>query len=173
MKNYRDDFKIKFDKEPEFIVDKEKKFVKCYLNGLVLTPTGKEGQILENFRIFSKGYAKCSDKDKFNPEIGKKIALARAESRLYWKVKTIVKRAKIDAIKFLRGANKFIDKSLYVNEHTDFYTKNYPFPFENEEISNVNCTKQKNYDKEKCQENNGCCEKKNDNGIIKIQINRD
>lgn len=129
MKNYRDDFKVRFTKEPQYIVDEANKTVKCYLTCDVIVPTALSGgQLMENFRTYSKGYAKCDDKDKFNPEIGKKIALARAESKIYWRVRTEVKKALRDAKQFIKAGNKFICKTHRVIDHNQDYIKKFVEP---------------------------------------------
>lgn len=124
MKNYRDDFKVRFTKEPQYTIDEVNKNVKCYLTCDVIVPTSLSGgQLMYNFRTFAKGYAKCDDNDKFNPEIGKRIALARAESKLYWKVRTEVKLAIRDAKQFIKAGKKFICKTHRVIDHNQNYIK--------------------------------------------------
>lgn len=196
MKNYRDDFKIKFTKEPNFIVDEKNKTVKCYLEGVVITPTGLSGnRFMENFRMFAKGYAKCDDKDNFDPQVGKRIALARAESRLYWKVRTEVKRAKRDAEMLIQGAEKFIAKAERVNLHNEYYVKHVVQPVRkstseilsdkaksqsrdekgrftactNTERSCEKKSEKTNYNK---QFNNKPCKDNSGSAVIKIRINR-
>lgn len=129
MKNYRDDFKVRFTKEPQYTIDEVNKTVKCYLTCDVIVPTSLSGgQLMYNFRTFAKGYAKCDDNDKFNPEIGKRIALARAESKLYWKVRTEVKLAIRDAKQFIKAGEKFICKTHRVMKHNEKYIENYVKP---------------------------------------------
>lgn len=135
MKNYRDDFKVRFTNKPQYTIDEENKTVKCYLTCDVIVPTGISGnQFMYNFRTFAKGYAKCDDKDAFNPEIGKKIALARAESKIYWKVRTEVKNAVRDAKQFVKAGNKFILKACRVVDHNNDYISNYVNPSREFEI---------------------------------------
>lgn len=181
---YRDDFKVKFTKKPDFTIDKENKTVKCYLSCDVMVPTGISGnQFMMNFRTFSKGYAKCDNKDTFNPEIGKKIALARAESKLYWKVRTAVKEARRDAKVFIGSADRFISKALRVIGHNEDYINKYCIskPEKNLKLSE----KAKNQSRDElgrftaCTQNNNTCEKQqnksctcNQNNEIKITINR-
>lgn len=129
MKNYRDDFKVRFTKKPQYTIDEETKTVKCYLTCDVIVPTGLSGnQFMYNFRTFAKGYAKCDDKDRFNPEIGKKIALARAESKIYWKVRTEVKAALRDAKQFIKAGNKFVCKAHRVIDHNQDYIEKFVEP---------------------------------------------
>ena len=129
MKNYRDDFKVRFTKKPQYTIDEAKKTVKCYLTCDVIVPTGISGnQFMYNFRTFAKGYAKCDDKDRFNPEIGKKIALARAESKLYAKVRTDVKTAVRDAQQFVKSGRKFVEKANRVIGHNEFYIEKFVKP---------------------------------------------
>ena len=64
MKKYRDEFKLRFTKKPEFTVDTENKTVKCYITCTVYVPTSLSGILyMENFQTFAKGYAKCDEKD--------------------------------------------------------------------------------------------------------------
>lgn len=196
---YRDDFKIRFTRKPEFTVDEKNKTVKCYLTGDVIVPVNLSGKgFMENFRTFAKGYAKCDDKDKFDPEVGKRIALARAESRLYWKVRTEVKQAINDAKKFIIGGEKFVAKAYRVIGHNNMYIQQYchvkkkstseilsekaKSQSRDEKGRFTACTKTENC----CQSNNnnnkakcGCDNKRCDNrpckdstGVIRIVINR-
>ena len=196
MKKYRDDFKIRFTRKPEFTIDANEKTVKCYLTGDVIVPTGLSGILfMENFRTFAKGYAKCDEKDEFDPEVGKRIALARAESRLYWKARTEVNAAIKDAEKMIRGGKKFVSKAYRVMAHNEMYLGQYCPPKKkstskllsdkakaqtrDEKGRFTACTKtettcqnnnkatKQGYDK-KCFENN----KKSNTGEIKIRINR-
>jgi len=195
MKNYRDDFKVKFTKKPQYTIDEENKTVKCYLTCDVIVPTGISGnQFMYNFRTFAKGYAKCDNKDRFNPEIGKKIALARAESKIYWKVRTEVKNAVRDAKQFVLAGGKFISKAHRVIDHNNDYISNYTNPSKEFEIDvdedlirKVFSAKAKSQPRDEqgrftaCTENrcsshkNNCDNKnqqKNSTGSIKITINR-
>lgn len=193
---YRDDFKIRFTRKPEFTVDEKNKTVKCYLTGDVIVPNGLTGNhFMENFRTFAKGYAKCDEKDTFNPEIGKKIALARAESKLYWKVRTEVKAAIRDAKKFIEGGEKFVSKAYRVIGHNEVYVSKY-CPSKKKTTSQIlsekaksqtrdekgrftactntenSCQSNKNKEKqgyEKCAINKPC---KDNSGVINIKINR-
>ena len=196
MKKYRDDFKIRFTRKPEFTIDAKEKTVKCYLTGDVIVPTGLSGILfMENFRTFAKGYAKCDEKDKFDPEVGKRIALARAESRLYWKARTEVNAAIKDAERIIKGGKKFVSKAYRVIAHNEMYLGQYCPPKKkntskflsdkakaqtrDEKGRFTACTKtettcqnnnkatKQGYDK-KCFDNN----KKSNTGEIKIIINR-
>lgn len=70
MKNYRDDFKVRFTKKPQYTIDEAKKTVKCYLTCDVIVPTGISGnQFMYNFRTFAKGYAKCDDNNDYRKEL--------------------------------------------------------------------------------------------------------
>ena len=143
----------------------------------------------------TKGYAKCDEKDEFDPEVGKRIALARAESRLYWKARTEVNAAIKDAEKMIRGGKKFVSKAYRVMAHNEMYLGQYCPPKKkstskllsdkakaqtrDEKGRFTACTKtettcqnnnkatKQGYDK-KCFENN----KKSNTGEIKIRINR-
>ena len=71
--------------------------------------------------FYAKGIAKVSPDDKFNLEIGKKIALARAESELY----TLAKKQVVEANKRLEMTIKegkaFCEKAIGVRKHNKEY----------------------------------------------------
>lgn len=120
--NYRDEFKVSFVKQPAYYVDEKKKSVKCYLTCDIKTPNALYGnQIMNNTRISATGYAKCGSQDEFNVHTGKKIALARAEEKIYLKAKHMAKQAKKDAEVFIKAADKFEQKCYRVCAHNEDY----------------------------------------------------
>lgn len=126
MKNYRNAFKITYVREPYYHIDAARKSVKCYLTCDLKTPDALYGsKPLENVRFFTTGYAKCDDKDAFNVETGKKIALARAESKVYLKAKHMVKDAVKDCLTFLDAAEKFENKCYRICAHNEDYVDQY------------------------------------------------
>lgn len=195
---FRDDFKLRFTKKPEFTVDTKNKTVKCYITCTVYVPTSLSSILyMENFQTFAKGYAKCDGKDKFDPEVGKRIALARAESKIYWKVRTEVNKVIENAKRFIEGGQKFVTKAYRVIGHNQMYIDKY-CASEKKTTSEIlsekaksqtrdekgrftACTKtedsckmndnnkeKQGYDK-KCYNNNKC---KDNTGVIRITINR-
>jgi hypothetical protein len=126
--NYRDEFKVSFVNKPNYYIDTDKRTVKCYLTCDIKTPNALYGnQVLYNTRISASGYAKCDGKDLFDPEVGKKIALARAEEKIYFKALHMAKKAKKDAEVFINAFDKFEDKCYRVCAHNEDYIDQYCF----------------------------------------------
>ena len=121
---YRENFKLAYENKPNYQVDEKKKSVKCHLTCKIIAPDSLHAnKIMDNVIITANGYAKCDNKDVFNPETGKKIALARAESLAYHKAAVLIRQCAFDAEKFLDAAMDFEDKSDFVQEHNDCYIK--------------------------------------------------
>ena len=120
--NYRDTFKLSFYKEPSYYVDYKNKSVKCYLTCIVKTPDFQYGnKILENTRISANGYSKCDGHDVFDEYTGKKIALARAEQKVYIKALHMINAAMNDVQKFADAYSKFGKKCWDVCAHNEGY----------------------------------------------------
>lgn len=126
MKRKETKIKMSFEGvEPIFYVNKSKKTVACKIRGnayeTMIDPWFGE---LSTPSFESVGIAYCSDNDKFDEERGKRIALAKAENKLYCKcVDFYTKKinefsesiAKMDEFKI--RANKFC-------RHNDEYIEN-------------------------------------------------
>ena len=142
---YRENFKLAYQNKPSYQIDEENKSVKCHLTVKVITPDSLfANKIMDTTVITANGYAKCDDMDKFNHEVGKRIALARAESLAYHKAEVIIRNCAYDALKFIVASDKFEDKSNFVQVHNKQYiAKNFgPCPQIKKDVK--------------------CCEKKND-----------
>lgn len=81
--------KVQFN-ETKFVVNEEKKTVTCVINAQVTTTSGQDEVVYCEFSgnsltkpYLSIGVAKCSDDDKFNEELGKRIAESRAKAKVY------------------------------------------------------------------------------------------
>lgn len=102
MKKFdRSDIKLSFIKsETVFFVDEKKGVVVCVLTSELKTPFSLSSPVcLPPLRIINgKGVAKCHDVDVFNEEIGKRIALAKAENNCY-----------VEAMRILREDCRYID----------------------------------------------------------------
>lgn len=134
----RRDFKLKFGNETtKFFVNEEKRTVTCVLEGL-LTPMIDDNTFLclpsEIFK--GVGVAKCDDKDVFDENRGKRIALARAENNAY-----------IDAMNYLTD---YYDKlSVMLKAITAFGDKAYRCCAHNEDyIDSLSFENHPNYRKE-------------------------
>ena len=74
--------------EPQYFVDEKKKRVTCVLSARLNTPVPVDYPGVETPMITPQLYkvsarANCSDKDVFNAERGMRIALAKAEMKVY------------------------------------------------------------------------------------------
>ena len=114
--NYsRDDFKLSFDKDQaRFFVNKEKGVVACTVNAHLKSPFDFNSCVDIPWKnITGVGVAKCHGDDKFDPERGKRIALAKAENKAY-----------LNAIKFL---DKYNDHCLHNEDYiVSVSDKNHP-----------------------------------------------
>lgn len=143
---YRENFKLTYVGQPSYQIDAEKKSVKCHLTVKIITPDSLfANKLMDTTVITANGYAKCDNTDKFNPEIGKRISLARAESLAYHKAQVLIRQCVNDAFNFIDAAEKFEDKSEFVQVHNKGYIQKSFGP------------------KPTIKKMAKCCEKKNDN----------
>lgn len=126
MKNYnRNDFKLSFFKEDtEFYVNEKKKTVACTIVGLLNTPCEFHFRddvpfVIESERFTATGVAKCSDDDVFDVERGKRIALAKAENKVYRKASCYLFRLQKHLCFLGSGIDKFLSKSFNQCSHND------------------------------------------------------
>ena len=114
MRFNRSDIKVSFNNEKtKFYVNKEKGTVVCSVEGSLLVPTNWDSCVLvPGATLVEKGVAKCAPEDTFDVERGKRIALARAENKVY-----------LSALKYL---DKFMEQiAVIVNAYEDFNDKAY------------------------------------------------
>lgn len=125
---YRETFKLTYVGKPSYQIDYENQNVKCHLTVKIITPDALfSNKIMDTTVISTNGYSKCDENDIFNVEIGKKIALARAEEKIYLKAKNLINQAAKDAAVFARSAEKFEDKCYRVCAHNDDYVDQFCF----------------------------------------------
>lgn len=96
MKLTRNEVKISFN-NIDFIVDNEKQTVKCRLYFNVKLPKDLDNEVFfhETEKKFVDSVAVCRSEDVYNENLGKKIALAKAEILAYRKIAKCVKKVKI------------------------------------------------------------------------------
>lgn len=126
----RNEIKISFG-EPKYYIDQVNKVVVCILEGEPLFPEAIDHTTF-NFincwlsKIYtSKGVAKLSPGDEFDPNIGMKVALAKAESKMYEIVGTMLRNYVTGLNKALNQCKDFLWKSANVIEHNDEYLKQF------------------------------------------------
>lgn len=124
---FRENFKLVYHNKPSYLIDEEKKTVKCHLTCKIVAPDALfANKIMDNTVITANGYAKCDERDEFDVTVGKKIALARAESLAYHKAVVLIRQCFDDIERFVVAALNFTDKSEFVQEHNEFYvSRNY------------------------------------------------
>ena len=110
----RSDIKISFNNEgTKFYVNEKKGTVVCSVEACLLVPTDWDGCVYVPGNTFiEKGIAKCAPGDTFDVERGKRIALARAENKVY-----------LSALKHLDKSMEQI--AVIVNAYGDFNDKAY------------------------------------------------
>ena len=102
--------------EPTYVVNKKK--VICHLTTTIIN---NNGEVIETKKF--EGVAKCNDDDKFDFEVGKRIALAKAELKLH---KHIAKTARESINYLLKDVEALEAFELFANaqiEHNNEYLK--------------------------------------------------
>lgn len=128
---YRENFKLVYQGKPSYEINNERETVKCHLTVKIVTPDSLyANKIMDTTVITANGYSKCDDKDTFSVEVGKKIALARAESLAYHKAEVLINKCVYEAYNFIDSAEMFCEKSNFVQAHNRNYVrKNFgPWP---------------------------------------------
>lgn len=86
----------------------------CTINARVELHTG-------TYLFFAQGKSKCHPDDKFDPELGRRIAESRASSKLYLKIhKEIVKQAYLirkDYQILMKESKRIFDIAMKEEEH--------------------------------------------------------
>lgn len=135
MKNYdRNDFKLSFFKEnTEFYVNEKKKTVACTIVGKLNTPC--EFSFTNSYpfeipyRMFTvTGVAKCLGNDVFDVERGKRIALAKAENKVYRKASRHLFELQKHLSFLSSGIDKFLSKSFNQCQHNDIFIESISEP---------------------------------------------
>ena len=102
--------------EPTYVVNKKE--VICHLTTTIIN---NNGEVIETEKF--EGVAKCNDDDKFDFEVGKRIALAKAELKLH---KHIAKTARESINYLLKDVEALEAFELFANaqiEHNNEYLK--------------------------------------------------
>ena len=132
MNNYsRNDIKITFNTEPVFYINEEKKTVACRMSGTIVGPKSTywgEPNFVCNSDISACGVAKCTENDVFDVNRGKRIALAKAENKIYL---TALKRLEYSAnsMRFLlETLDNFSEKVYGCCAHNEDYIESLSYP---------------------------------------------
>ena len=125
----RENIKLTF-KKPKYYVNKANGIVRCVLNYTVAVPFDN-ARVSPLFPVPSTGTVRAravlQKGDEWNEEVGKKIALARAENQAYTDVKKYVKKFLTSLYPFLEVADMcfdFIETTTSHNIHNEDYIAN-------------------------------------------------
>ena len=126
-----DNIKIHFE-QPEYIVNETNGVVICKLRFTTTAPLmvrwSKMDPIQENPTVTEqvvKTVVFAKNGDKFDANIGKKVALAKAENQAYSYVKNWMMLAHKEVVKTVRAMKDFKDKAEKVKNHNIEYMKKF------------------------------------------------
>ena len=85
-------------------------------------------QLVEHRKIIARSYdivgvAKCHKDDKFDFEIGKRVALAKAELKLYKKIKSLIEPTRNNLIDYVEELDNYVNFANKQIEHNTEYLK--------------------------------------------------
>ena len=125
----RTDIKIKFHSDrTKFFVNEEKRTVACVVEGALHTPYDWDRSvIIPNATITERAIAKCAPEDTFDVERGKRIALARAENKVYMSALKHLDKYMADVMFFLNAYEMFTDKAYHACAHNEDYIESLSF----------------------------------------------
>lgn len=115
MKYDREDFKVSFYGEPTFYVNKETGKITCTIFAYVNTPHPTErgnNVFVPGFVVKETATAKCADGDTFDINRGKRIALAKAENKVYHTATKKIEKA-VENYRFIVTAFDMFDVKSY------------------------------------------------------------
>lgn len=117
----RNEIKLKFQ-EPEYIINEKNGVVVCNLTFFSLFPLDVEDRCYPIERMWTtKGVARVGENDAFDANVGKKVALARAEQKAYKKVQKRLDQKVVELLSVLDKIGKFRHKAFNVIEHNREY----------------------------------------------------
>lgn len=119
------EIKIRFN-EPKYFIDEKKRIVTCKLIWHVDFPSGINPWSTKVGKFFYKnqtsiGVAKCMEDDKFDIEIGKRLARTKAETTAYKIARVQLRFLYEDFYAQSSKVGKFIMKAEKVINHNNIY----------------------------------------------------
>lgn len=119
----RSDIKVSFmNDKTKFYVNEEKGTVVCVVEALVKTPVDWDSCVLiPNTFLTERGVAKCAPGDKFDIERGKRIALARAENKVYLSALNYLDKFMEQIGVLVNAYEEFNDKAYHACAHNEDY----------------------------------------------------
>jgi len=118
-------FKIRFVYEPQFFVNESNKTVVCKLDAVldnsIMEIMSDDALIAFDDHLSATATAKCSPNDVFDVDRGKRIALARAENKIYRQAHSRLQRwMKVFMrliVKLKQSSNCFMDYSYHNDDY--------------------------------------------------------
>ena len=108
--------------DTKFYVNEKKGTVVCVLEGFLNVPTNANDILyLPEIIIRGVGVAKCAKDDVFDVERGKRIALAKAENKVYENAMNYISKTTNRLADILSAYSKFCDKGCYTCSHNEDY----------------------------------------------------
>lgn len=127
----RNEFKLSF-KEPKYIVDETNRVVICLLDYVAHSPAICDYAVYPNydwpnpsFRLTSKAVVVTKKGDKFDINVGKKVALAKAENKAYSYTYNYFARGIKALSSALSAINDFKHKVKRIKKHNIEYMKKF------------------------------------------------
>ena len=119
----RNDIKISFNNEgTKFYVNEEKGTVVCSVEACLSVPTNWDGCVfVPDTTLIEKGIAKCAPEDAFDVERGKRIALARAENKVYLSALKYLDKFMEQIVVIINAYDGFNDKAYHSCAHNEDY----------------------------------------------------
>lgn len=131
MKTYkRNNFKLTFDKQhTHFFVNENKGTVSCVITAFLLTPYSWVSPVTIGSKDFkATGVAKCHTDDIFDIERGKRIALTKAENKIYKEAASYLKKEQEHLIFIDNAITEFTQKAEYHCSHNEDYMESVSNP---------------------------------------------
>lgn len=124
MRYNRSNIKITFIGEPYFTINQHEKTITCTLKAKLVTPVPVQDDEPSNFEAFIYGAsfnviakAKCSKNDVFDLERGKRIAMAKAENKVYAAAKQYIRKMRKSFAAMVAALDEFDTKAVKCTAH--------------------------------------------------------
>lgn len=131
MKVSGENFKVSYaDNSARFFVNEEKRTVACELTGALLIP-GNVGIFFDwpfDRDVTVTAVARCSKNDTFDVNRGKRIALAKAENKIYLQSLRLINEASKGAEDLLSARDRFTEKAYACCAHNEEYIDSVSYP---------------------------------------------
>lgn len=142
MRYDRNNIKITFIDEPVFVIDKDTVF--CTLKAKLVVPNPVGDNVPSNFnaivygkQFIVKAKAKCSTNDKFDLDRGKRIAMAKAENKIYAAAGLYLRDARKAFFLMSKASTDFILNARMYRRHNDDYIDTLSNPNNSDYIKDV------------------------------------